>query len=187
MSSAFDRSRTSDLNAIFYMAYVHRNIDWIVCILLSHGQSTLKWLMYFWAGRKPNERFINLTIRILKWLFMPQDNTYKFTDEFPTQRHSNAENSMTSSCHSEVCLIVWFITRLLNTFKPHMKTILMVGNLTMNLNNKTNSIIDTHEITNTGQSTASPWASYQMRKIAGCACAGNARNVLPTTDFKANC
>ena len=24
-----------------------------------------------------------------------------------------------------------------------------------------------------------PWASYQIRKIAGCACAGNARNVSP--------
>ena len=25
----------------------------------------------------------------------------------------------------------------------------------------------------------SPWASYQIRKIAGCACAGNAGNVFP--------
>ena len=32
-----------------------------------------------------------------------------------------------------------------------------------------------------------PWASYQIRKIAGCACAGNAGNVLPATDFKGNC
>ena len=30
------------------------------------------------------------------------------------------------------------------------------------------------------------WASYQMRKIAGCACAGNASNVFPATDFKGN-
>ena len=29
-----------------------------------------------------------------------------------------------------------------------------------------------------------PWASYQMSKIAGCACAGNAGNVFPTTDIK---
>ena len=28
------------------------------------------------------------------------------------------------------------------------------------------------------------WASYQIRKIVCCACAGNARNVFPTTDFK---
>ena len=28
---------------------------------------------------------------------------------------------------------------------------------------------------------AAPWASYQIRKIAGCACAGNAGNVFPTT------
>ena len=27
------------------------------------------------------------------------------------------------------------------------------------------------------------WASYQIRKIAGCACAGN---VFPATDFKGN-
>ena len=31
-----------------------------------------------------------------------------------------------------------------------------------------------------------PWASYQIRKIAGCACAGNAGNVFPATDFKGN-
>ena len=30
------------------------------------------------------------------------------------------------------------------------------------------------------------WTSYQIRKIAGCACAGNAGNVFPTTDFKGN-
>ena len=27
--------------------------------------------------------------------------------------------------------------------------------------------------------TLTPWASYQIRKIAGCACTGNAGNVLP--------
>ena len=34
--------------------------------------------------------------------------------------------------------------------------------------------------------SASPchtWASYQVRKIAGCACAGNARNVFPAIDL----
>ena len=30
------------------------------------------------------------------------------------------------------------------------------------------------------------WASYLIRKIAGCACAGNAGNVFPATDFKGN-
>ena len=29
-----------------------------------------------------------------------------------------------------------------------------------------------------------PWASYQIRKIAGCACAGNARNVFPRRRFQ---
>ena len=29
-----------------------------------------------------------------------------------------------------------------------------------------------------------PWASYQIRKIAGCACAGNAGNVFPATNLK---
>ena len=28
------------------------------------------------------------------------------------------------------------------------------------------------------------WASYQIRKMAGCACAGNAWNVFPATNFK---
>ena len=31
------------------------------------------------------------------------------------------------------------------------------------------------------------WASYQIRKIAGCAWAGNAGNVFPAADFKENC
>ena len=30
------------------------------------------------------------------------------------------------------------------------------------------------------------WVSYRIRKIAGCACAGNARNVFLATDFKGN-
>ena len=30
------------------------------------------------------------------------------------------------------------------------------------------------------------WASYQIRKIAGCACVGNAGNIFPATDFKGN-
>ena len=31
-----------------------------------------------------------------------------------------------------------------------------------------------------------PWASYQIRNIAGCTCAGNAGNVFPATNFKGN-
>ena len=31
-----------------------------------------------------------------------------------------------------------------------------------------------------------PWASYQIRKVARCACDENAGNVLPVTDFKGN-
>ena len=31
-----------------------------------------------------------------------------------------------------------------------------------------------------------PQASYQIRKVAGCTCVGNAGNVFPTTDFKRN-
>ena len=30
------------------------------------------------------------------------------------------------------------------------------------------------------------WASYQIRKIVGCACTGNAWNFFPATDFKRN-
>ena len=29
-----------------------------------------------------------------------------------------------------------------------------------------------------------PWIPYQIRKIAGCACAGNAGNIFSATDFK---
>ena len=32
----------------------------------------------------------------------------------------------------------------------------------------------------------SPWASFQIRKLEGCACAGNAGNVLPATEFIRN-
>ena len=32
--------------------------------------------------------------------------------------------------------------------------------------------------------SASAWASYQIRKIAGCACAGNAGNVFPRRRFQ---
>ena len=35
-----------------------------------------------------------------------------------------------------------------------------------------------------GYRTVFPWASYQIRKIAGCACAGNAGNVFPRRWFK---
>ena len=31
---------------------------------------------------------------------------------------------------------------------------------------------------------AIPWASYQIRKIAGCACAGNAGNGFPRRRFQ---
>ena len=31
-----------------------------------------------------------------------------------------------------------------------------------------------------------PWISYKIRKISDCACAGNAGNVFPATDFKGN-
>ena len=34
--------------------------------------------------------------------------------------------------------------------------------------------------------TTAPCAPYQIRKIAGCACAGNAGNVFPATDFNGN-
>ena len=30
------------------------------------------------------------------------------------------------------------------------------------------------------------WASFQIRKIAACACTGNAGNIFPATDFKGN-
>ena len=33
---------------------------------------------------------------------------------------------------------------------------------------------------------SSPWATYQICEIVCCACAGNAGNVFPTTDFKGN-
>ena len=33
---------------------------------------------------------------------------------------------------------------------------------------------------------STPWASYQIRKIAGCACAGNTGKVFPATDFEGN-
>ena len=37
-----------------------------------------------------------------------------------------------------------------------------------------------------GDPSSGTWASYQIRKIAGCACTGNAGNVSPATNFKGN-
>ena len=37
-----------------------------------------------------------------------------------------------------------------------------------------------------GQKSIVPWACYQIRKIAGCACAENARNLHPATDYTGN-
>ena len=34
--------------------------------------------------------------------------------------------------------------------------------------------------------TSEPWASCQIREMAGCACAGNAGNVFPAINFKGN-
>ena len=39
---------------------------------------------------------------------------------------------------------------------------------------------------NIGAFLASTWASYQIRKILSCPCAGNTGNVFPVTDFKWN-
>ena len=36
------------------------------------------------------------------------------------------------------------------------------------------------------QMRVGPMASYQLHKIAGCACAGNAGDIFPATDFKGN-
>ena len=41
-----------------------------------------------------------------------------------------------------------------------------------------------HALTSNGASIVLPWASYQIRKIAGWA--GDAGNVFPATDFKRN-
>ena len=41
----------------------------------------------------------------------------------------------------------------------------------------------TRVLTNPSNKT---WASYQIRKIAGCTCAGDVGNVFPAIDFKGN-
>ena len=43
-----------------------------------------------------------------------------------------------------------------------------------------------NDIAIAAQNSCLQWASYQIRKIAGCACAGNAEGVSPAADFKAN-
>ena len=51
---------------------------------------------------------------------------------------------------------------------------------------KVTSLAHSASVVTLGVSTSNQWASYQIRKIAGCACAGNAGNVFPATDFKGN-
>ena len=57
-------------------------------------------------------------------------------------------------------------------------------NLQLSLNESVHSIIDQLNQHNYEVSVTSPWASYQIRKIAGCACAGNAGNVFPRRRFQ---
>ena len=45
---------------------------------------------------------------------------------------------------------------------------------------------DITQATKNLQHIASQWASHQICKIAGCACAGNTENVFPAIDFKGN-
>ena len=40
------------------------------------------------------------------------------------------------------------------------------------------------DVSELGQNWFRQWASYQIRKIAGCACAGNAGNVFPRRRFQ---
>ena len=46
--------------------------------------------------------------------------------------------------------------------------------------------LGTRRLGYSGQTRGEAWASYQIRKIAGCACTANAGNVFPATDFKGN-
>ena len=46
------------------------------------------------------------------------------------------------------------------------------------------SAFDTFRVIAVILSINAPWASYQIRKIAGCACAGNAGNVSPRRQFQ---
>ena len=47
-------------------------------------------------------------------------------------------------------------------------------------------LISLISVTYTSLALGQSWASYQIRKIAGCACTGNAGNVFLATDFKGN-
>ena len=42
-------------------------------------------------------------------------------------------------------------------------------------------------VPSTSPDSLATWASYQIHKIGGCACAGNARNDFFALDFKGNC
>ena len=61
----------------------------------------------------------------------------------------------------------------------HLVQILQQSNLVTNLD--INLYVEV-----LASSGARPRASYQIHKIAGCACAGYAENVFPATDFKGN-
>ena len=50
--------------------------------------------------------------------------------------------------------------------------------------NTSSGIIYHRWLTRAGDQSMVPWASYQIRKIAGCACAGNAGNVFPRRLFQ---
>ena len=85
------------------------------------------------------------------------------TGEFPARKASNAENVS----------IGWRFMIFWNEVSTSAKVMLWNGR------------VGQHNVTGTANDNIMAmfftWASYQIHEIAGCACAGNAGNVFPTT------
>ena len=113
-------------------------------------------------------------------------------------------NQWYQNCHTEIVIIVFFIS--VHKFRSWYRLIFIMGIpiLTCKMaslywngpSHVTYILVLGRQMTTSyrvqctghvhGRAGKHVWASYQIRKIAVCTCAGNAGNVFPATDFKGN-
>ena len=104
-----------------------------------------------------------VTSQCMKWLFLTPAMCAKTVSSNETFWYIGCQGKMAAQCHrrywdaiSEVLIFCWHSGRA-DVISWHYWTILV------------------------GRDLMVPWASYQTRKIVGCACTGNAGNVFPAT------
>ena len=98
------------------------------------------------------------------------------TGEFPAQRASNAENASIWWRHNGIPFAkgqVWVKGWHAMVLPCFLTKTIDQTNIEFMIRASNYSRINLWDV------ITHPWASYQIRKISGCACAGNASNVFP--------